>query len=143
LSNSINKVILVGNLGQEPQIKQLPSGTKLASLRIATSERWTDKTTNELRERTEWHSVTILQQATVQFVETYLRKGDQIYVEGRLRTRKWQDETGADRYSTEILVENYNGQIISLSKGTSSTQETKSSQDARSHINIDLGDIPF
>ena len=133
----------MGNLGQEPQIKQLPSGTKLASLRIATSERWTDKTTNELRERTEWHSVTILQQATVQFVETYLRKGDQIYVEGRLRTRKWQDQTGADRYSTEILVENYSGQIISLSKGNSSIQETKSSQDARPHINIDPGDIPF
>lgn len=143
MSNSVNQVILVGRLGQEPQIKQLPSGTKLASLRVATSERWTDKTTNELRERTEWHSVTILQQATVQFAETYLRKGDQIYVEGRLRTRKWQDQTGADRYTTEILVENYSGQIISLSKGNSSFQETKSSQDARPHINIDPGDIPF
>lgn len=143
MSNSVNKVILIGHLGQEPQIRQLPSGSKLASLRIATGERWKDKTTNEPRERTEWHSVTVLQQASVQFAEKYLRKGDQIYVEGQLRTRKWQDQTGADRYSTEIIIDNYNGQLINLGKRNNDIEEAERDQETSSHIKIDPGDIPF
>lgn len=104
MSGSVNKVILIGNLGADPEVKSFQNGGRVANLRIATSESWKDKATGEKKERTEWHSVAVLSDGLVGLVERYLRKGSKIYVEGQLRTRKWQDQSGADRYSTEVVL---------------------------------------
>lgn len=103
MSRGVNKVILVGHLGQDPEVKYMPSGGAVANVSIATSEQWTDKQTNEKRERTEWHRVVFFNR-TAEVVGEYLRKGSQIYVEGKLQTRKWQDQNGQDRYTTEIVA---------------------------------------
>lgn len=102
--SSLNKVILIGNLGADPEIKSFSNGGKVANLRIATSETWKDKATGERKEKTEWHSVTVQGDGLVGVVERYLKKGSKVYVEGQLRTRKWQDQSGQDRYSTEVQV---------------------------------------
>ena len=102
MAGSVNKVILVGNLGADPEVKSFPSGGRIANLRIATSESWTDRATNERKERTEWHSVVLDNDNLVRVAEQYLRKGSKVYVEGQLRTRKWQDRDGNDRYTTEV-----------------------------------------
>jgi single-strand DNA-binding protein len=101
---SVNKVILIGNLGQDPEVKSFQNGGRIANLRIATSENWKDKNTGERKERTEWHSVVLQSDGLVGVAERYLRKGSKVYVEGQLRTRKWQDASGNDRYTTEISV---------------------------------------
>jgi len=101
---SVNKVIIVGNLGADPEVKSFQNGGRIANLRIATSESWKDKNTGEKKERTEWHSVVISGDGLVGVAERYLRKGSKVYIEGQLRTRKWQDQSGADRYSTEIVL---------------------------------------
>ena len=103
MARGINKVILVGNLGQDPETKAMPSGMTVCNLRIATSESWKDKTTGEMKEQTEWHSVAMLGRLA-EISGEYLRKGSQVYIEGRLRTRKWQDKAGNDRYTTEIVA---------------------------------------
>lgn len=103
MSKDVNKVILIGHLGQDPEVKNMPSGGAVANVSIATSEQWTDKQTNEKRERTEWHRVVFFNR-TAEVVGQYLRKGSQIYVEGRLQTRKWQGQNGEDRYTTEIVA---------------------------------------
>ena len=104
MAGSVNKVIIVGNLGQDPEVKSFQNGGKICNLRLATSESWKDKATGERKERTEWHSVTINGDGLVGVAERFLRKGSKVYIEGQLRTRKWQDQSGADRYSTEISV---------------------------------------
>ena len=104
MAGSVNKVILVGNLGQDPEVKSFQNGGRIANLRIATSENWKDKNTGERKERTEWHSVVLQSEGLVGVAERYLRKGSKVYVEGQLRTRKWQDQSGNDRYTTEISV---------------------------------------
>ncbi len=104
MSGSVNKVILVGNLGADPEIKSFQNGGRIANLRIATSESWTDRASGERKERTEWHNVVINGDGLVGVVERYLRKGKKIYVEGALRTRKWQDQNGQDRYTTEVVL---------------------------------------
>jgi single-strand DNA-binding protein len=104
MAGSVNKVILIGNLGQDPEVKSFQNGGKVANLRIATSESWKDKQTGERKERTEWHTVAIFGEGLVGVAEKYLRKGSKIYVEGQLETRKWQDQSGADRYSTEVVL---------------------------------------
>jgi len=104
MSGSVNKVILVGNLGADPEIKSFQNGGRIANLRIATSENWTDRASGERRERTEWHNVVINSEGLVGVAERYLRKGKKIYIEGSLRTRKWQDQSGQDRYTTEIVL---------------------------------------
>ena len=104
MSGSVNKVILVGNLGADPEIKSFQNGGRIANIRIATSENWTDRASGEKRERTEWHNVVINGDGLVGVVERYLRKGKKIYVEGSLRTRKWQDANGQDRYTTEVVL---------------------------------------
>lgn len=114
MAGSVNKVILVGNLGRDPEVKSLPSGSKLCQLRIATSDSWKDKASGERRERTEWHTVVIFNENLVRIAEQYLRKGSKVYIEGALQTRKWQDQSGADRYSTEVVLQNYNGQLTLL-----------------------------
>lgn len=107
-SRGINKVILVGNLGQDPEVKYLPSGGAVANITIATSESWKDKNTGEQKEKTEWHRVAIFGKLA-EVAGEYLRKGSQVYVEGQLQTRKWQDQSGQDRYSTEVVVQGFNG----------------------------------
>lgn len=102
--SSVNKVILVGNLGADPEVKSFSNGGRIANLRIATSETWKDKATGERKERTEWHSVTVQGDGLVGVVERFLRKGSKVYIEGQLRTRKWQDQSGQDRYTTEVQV---------------------------------------
>ncbi len=114
MAGSVNKVILIGNLGQDPEIRSFPSGGKVANLRLATSETWRDKNTGERRERTEWHSVAIYSEPLVRVAEQYLRKGAKIYVEGQLETRKWQDQSGNDRYTTEVALRPFRSELTML-----------------------------
>lgn len=111
---SVNKVIIVGNLGRDPEVRSFQNGGKVCNLRIATSETWKDKQTGERKERTEWHSVTIHPEGLVKIAEQYLRKGSKVYIEGQLETRKWQDQSGADRYTTEVVLRPYNGTLVLL-----------------------------
>ena len=105
MAGSVNKVILIGNLGADPEIRSFQNGGKVANLRIATSETWKDKNTGERREKTEWHTVALFSEGLVSVAEQYLKKGSKVYIEGKLQTRKWQDQSGADRYSTEVVVQ--------------------------------------
>ena len=111
---SLNKVMLIGNLGADPEIRSFQNGGKVANLRIATSERWKDKNTGEMQERTEWHTVAIFSDGLVNVVERYLRKGSKVFVEGKLQTRKWQDQSGNDRYSTEVVIQGFGGTLTML-----------------------------
>src|ERR1051326_587407 len=113
---SLNKVTLIGNLGRDPEIKSTQSGTRLANFTVATSEQWRDRSTGEKVEKTEGHRVTIWKENLVDLVDKYLRKGDKLYVEGRLETRKWTDQSGAERYSTEVVVRAFGGTIILLER---------------------------
>jgi single-strand DNA-binding protein len=114
MAGSVNKVILIGNLGADPEVRRLGSGEPVVNLRIATSETWRDKQSGERREKTEWHSVVIFNEVAAKAAEQYLKKGAKVYIEGQLQTRKWQDKTGADRYTTEIVVQRYNGTMTML-----------------------------
>ena len=109
MAGSVNKVILIGNLGRDPEVRSFQNGGKVCNLRIATSETWKDKNTGERREKTEWHSVAIFQEGLVRVAEQYLKKGSTVYIEGKLQTRKWQDQSGQDKYSTEIVLQGYDG----------------------------------
>jgi single-strand DNA-binding protein len=122
MAGSVNKVIIVGNLGADPEIKSFQNGGRICNLRIATSEDWKDKQTGEKKERTEWHSVTLQSDGLVGVAERFLKKGSKVYVEGQLRTRKWQDQSGNDRYTTEISVAGFDGKLVMLDgpKGGSS-----------------------
>jgi single-strand DNA-binding protein len=110
----VNKVILVGNLGRDPEIRTFQNGGKVCNLRIATSETWKDKETGERRERTEWHSVAVFSEPLVRLAEQYLRTGSKVYIEGQLETRKWQDESGTEKYSTEVVLRPFRGEITML-----------------------------
>jgi single-strand DNA-binding protein len=114
MAGSVNKVILIGNLGRDPEVRNFQNGGKVCNLRIATSETWKDRNTGERRERTEWHSVAIFQEGLVRVAEQYLRKGSKVYLEGKLQTRKWQDQSGQDRYTTEIVLQGYDGVLTML-----------------------------
>jgi single-strand DNA-binding protein len=114
MAGSLNKIMLIGNAGADPDIRRLPSGGAIANIRLATSETWRDKATGERREKTEWHSVVIFNDNLVKVVEQYVKKGSKLYVEGQLQTRKWTDKDGADRYSTEIVLQGFNGQLTLL-----------------------------
>jgi single-strand DNA-binding protein len=114
MAGSVNKVILIGNLGQDPEVKSFQNGGRIANLRIATSEQWKDKATGERKERTEWHSVVLQSDGLVGVAERYLKKGSKVYIEGQLRTRKWQDQSGNDRYTTEISVGGVGGVLTML-----------------------------
>lgn len=114
MAGSVNKVILVGNLGRDPEVRSFPNGGKVCNLRIATSETWRDKQSGERREKTEWHSVAIFSEPLIRVAEQYLRKGSKIYVEGQLETRKWQDKDGNDRYSTEVAMRPYRSELTML-----------------------------
>ncbi len=114
MAGSVNKVILIGNLGADPEVRSFPSGGKVCNLRIATSETWRDKQTGERRERTEWHRVAIYSEPLVNVAERFLKKGSKIYLEGQLETRKWQDQSGQDRYTTEIALRPYRSELTML-----------------------------
>lgn len=114
MSGSVNKVILIGNLGADPDIKRTQDGRPIANLSIATSESWRDKNTGERRERTEWHKVVIFSEGLCKVAESYLRKGAKVYLEGQLQTRKWQDQSGNDRYSTEVVLQGFAGTLTML-----------------------------
>ncbi|GAA5048122.1 hypothetical protein GCM10023208_05010 [Erythrobacter westpacificensis] len=114
MAGSLNKVMLIGNLGQDPEVRSFQNGGKVCNLRIATSETWKDRNTGERQERTEWHTVAIFSEGLVNVAENYLRKGSKVYVEGQLQTRKWQDQNGQDRYSTEVVLRGFNGTLVML-----------------------------
>jgi single-strand DNA-binding protein len=114
MAGSVNKVIIVGNLGADPEVKSFQNGGKICNLRIATSEDWKDRQTGEKKERTEWHSVTIRSEGLVGVAERFLRKGSKVYIEGQLQTRKWQDAQGNDRYSTEVVLGGFDAKLVML-----------------------------
>ena len=114
MSGSVNKVILIGNLGADPEIRRTQDGRPIANLRLATTESWRDRNSGERRERTEWHRVVIFSEGLCRIVEQYLRKGSKIYVEGQLQTRKWEDQSGQERYTTEVVLQNFNGTLTML-----------------------------
>lgn len=114
MAGSVNKVILVGNLGRDPEIRTTQNGMKVANLRVATSERWKDRTSGEMQERTEWHSVAIFNEHLVGVAERFLHKGSKVYLEGQLQTRKWTDQQGQDRYSTEVVMNRFRGELQML-----------------------------
>ena len=149
MAGSLNKVLLIGRLGADPEIKQMVNGKSVARLSIATSQSWKDKNTGEKKEKSEWHRVVVFNEGLVNVVQQYLKKGAQIYIEGQLTTRKWKDEkSGQDKYSTEIVLQGYNSSLTMLGGGNSNnltSQETKQNFDEMSQSNKnDLDDdIPF
>ena len=114
MAGSVNKVILIGNLGADPEIRRTQDGRPIANLRVATSESWRDKTTGERKEKTEWHRVVVFNEGLCKIIEQYLKKGSKGYLEGALQTRKWQDKEGQDRYSTEVVLQGFNSQLTML-----------------------------
>jgi len=148
MSGSVNKVILVGNLGRDPESKAFSNGGKVVNLRIATSESWKDKQSGERKEKTEWHSIAIFNDGLATVAEKYLRKGSKVYIEGALQTRKWQDQAGADKYSTEIVLQGFNSVLVMLDGPNGAKSETATSHAARSSATPsrvdDLDDdVPF
>ena len=151
---SVNKVILLGNLGRDPDIRSMQSGSKMASFSIATSKRWKDRSTQEQKEKTSWHNIVVFGDGLVDIVEKYVKKGSKIYVEGELQTRKWQDKDGNDRYTTEVVIQGYNCNLTLLDsrnntsntvdnqgQDNSITDESYNSENSDSS-NLDE-DIPF
>jgi single-strand DNA-binding protein len=126
--SSVNKVILVGNLGDDPSIRHTNDGRPIANLRIATSESWRDKGTGERKEKTEWHSVVIFSEGLCKIAEQYLRKGSKVYLEGQLQTRKWTDKDGNDRYSTEVVLQGFNATLVMLDGKSSSQTDSQPAQ---------------
>lgn len=114
MAGSVNKVILVGNLGADPEVKSFSNGGRICNLRIATSENWTDRASGERKERTEWHQVVIFNENLVRVAEQYLKKGSKVYVEGQLQTRKWTDQQGVEKYSTEVVLQRFRGEMVLL-----------------------------
>lgn len=119
MAASVNKVIIIGNLGRDPEIRHTPEGGKFATFTVATSETWKDKTNGERKERTEWHRIVVFNEKLAEIVEKYLRKGSKVYLEGQLQTRKWTDQNGAERYTTEVVLQRYRGELTLMdSKGS-------------------------
>ena len=145
MAGSVNKVIILGNLGVDPEVRSFPNGGKVCNLRIATSENWKDRNTGERREKTEWHSVAIFSEPLVRIAEQYLKKGSKVYIEGQLETRKWQDQSGQDRYTTEVVLRPYSSTLTMLdSRGDSASSgdyigDTSYGNDASSNLS---GDTP-
>lgn len=141
MAGSVNKVILIGNLGADPEVREFSNGGKVVNLRIATSETWKDKQSGERKEKTEWHTVSIFNEALGKVAASYLKKGSKVYIEGQLETRKWQDQNGADRYSTEIVLRQFRGELTLLD-GRSAASEPASSASVPAARDID-DEVPF
>jgi single-strand DNA-binding protein len=114
MAGSVNKVILVGNVGQDPEVRQFQNGGQVCSFSLATSENWKDRNTGERREKTEWHRISVFNEGLIRVVQNYVKKGSKLYLEGQLETRKWQDQNGQDRYSTEVVLRGYNSTLTML-----------------------------
>jgi len=145
MAGSVNKVMLIGNLGADPEVRSFQNGGKVCNLRIATSETWKDKNTGERKEKTEWHTVAIMAEGLVRVAEQYLRKGSKVYIEGKLQTRKWQDQSGADRYSTEIVLQGIGGTLTMLdgANGGGGERSEQGVYDQSPPADLDDSDIPF
>ena len=149
MAGSLNKVLLIGRLGADPEIKQMVNGKSVARLSLATSQSWKDKNTGEKKEKTEWHRIVVFNEGLVNVVQQYLKKGAQIYVEGQLSTRKWKDEqSGQDKYSTEIIIQGYNSSLTMLGSGggvsNPASQKVTNNEEASQVSQNDLDDdIPF
>lgn len=154
--SSVNKACLLGNLGQDPDVRTTQDGSKVVNMSIATSERWKDRNTGEKRERTEWHRVVIFNEGLAGIAEQYLRKGSKVYVEGKLQTRKWTDQNGQDRYTTEVVLQRFNGELVLLGGredggsseggygGSTASGETTQASSGQQSAPADLDDdIPF
>lgn len=142
MAGSVNKVILLGRLGADPDVRSFQNGGKVVNLRIATSETWKDKSTGEKKERTEWHSVAIFSEPVARIAEQYLRKGSKVYIEGQLETRKWQDQSGADRYSTEVVLRPYGGSLTLLDSAQGYDQQDQPNAPTGGFSDMD-DEIPF
>lgn len=139
----VNKVILIGNLGADPEIRKTQDGRSIANLRLATSESWKDKTTGERKERTEWHRVVIFNENIAKVAEQYLKKGSKVFIEGQLQTRKWQDQSGQDRYSTEVVLQGFRGELTLLDgKGNGGSEGSSAPKAAAKQQEMD-DEIPF
>ena len=152
MAGSLNKVLLIGRLGADPEIKQMVNGKNVARLSLATSQTWKDKNTGEKKEKTEWHRVVVFNEGLVNVIQQYLKKGAQVYVEGQLSTRKWKDEnSGQDKYSTEVVLQGYNSSLTMLSNnlGSSNQNNIKNTSSSKDQISQDNpaneldDDIPF
>lgn len=151
MAGSVNKCIIVGNLGRDPEVRRLSNGDPVVNLRIATSETWKDKATGERKEKTEWHSVVIFNENLARVAEQYLKKGSKVYIEGSLQTRKWTDQSGAEKYTTEIVLQKFRGELTILDGRGGSDEQPESRQESapasgggapRGYGDLD-DDIPF
>ena len=153
MAGSVNKVIIMGNLGKDPEIRNFPNGGKICNFSVATSETWRDRNSGEKQERTQWHNISILSEPLVNIAERFLKKGSKVYLEGQLETRKWQDNSGADRYSTEIVLRPYKGEITLIDSKADNNFinetniDTKINQNTETNTNLTTEDfddeIPF
>ena len=147
MSGTINKVIIIGNLGADPEVRKTQDGKTIANLSIATSDTWKDKNTGERKEKTEWHRVSVFNEGLCRIIEQYLKKGSKVYLEGKLQTRKWTDKEGSDKYTTEIILQNYEGKLVMLdgkSNEGSAAQQSYSEASTGFADNSGLEDeIPF
>ena len=153
MAGSVNKVIIMGNLGKDPEIRNFPNGGKICNFSVATSETWRDRNSGEKQERTQWHNISILSEPLVNIAERFLKKGSKVYLEGQLETRKWQDNSGADRYSTEIVLRPYKGEITLIDNKTDNNiinetnTNTQINQTTETNTNLTAEDfddeIPF
>ena len=140
MSGSVNKVILVGNLGRDPEVRRLNSGDQVVNIRIATSENWRDKATGERKEKTEWHNVVIFNEGIGKIVEQYCKKGTKVYLEGQLQTRKWTDQSGAEKYTTEVVLQRFRGELTLLdSRGAGGSSESFGGGEERSSGGASFG----
>ncbi len=142
MAGSVNRVFIIGNLGRDPEVRSFQNGNKVCNLRIATSETWKDRETGERKERTEWHTVAIFQEGLVRIAEQYLRKGSKVYIEGKLETRKWQDQSGQDRYSTEIVLRPYAGELTMLDGPSGDRGESRGGYDQSQKDGYNAGGQP-
>jgi single-strand DNA-binding protein len=142
--SSVNKVILVGNLGRDPEIRSMQSGDKVCNLSVATAERWKDKNSGEQKEKTEWHRVVIFDQKVAEVAERYLSKGSKVYLEGQLQTRKWTDQSGTEKFTTEIVLQRFRGELVMLDGPKGQQQDRPVADSAPATAADDLDDeIPF
>ncbi len=140
MAGSLNKVQLIGNLGADPEVRTFQNGGKVCNLRIATSETWKDKNTGERKEKTEWHQVAIFNEGLVRICEQYLKKGSKVYIEGQLQTRKYQDQSGADRYSTEVVLQGFGGTLTMLDGASGDKEQSGGYAEPPAG---DMADVPF
>ena len=153
MAGSVNKVIILGNLGKDPEVRNFPNGGRVCNFSVATSDTWRDKSSGEKQERTQWHNISILNEPLVNIAERFLKKGSKVFIEGQLETRKWQDSSGTDRYSTEVVLRPYKGELalvdsrndLNQMKDTSTNDELISKSENESNLKVDDFDdeIPF